>query len=137
MRAADDVSQGVILAVDLGGRHVGFAISTGKGGIMELTDFTYATIFQLEDKLNQLIAEYGVNVLVVGDMGQEELDVKIQKVLRRVKKKHDSIQVVITPERFSSHQAGKYPKEYAPAKGVTHSLAAVEILRGFKASSVS
>jgi len=110
--------QKTILALDLGTRHVGVALSGSGGTISSLEDFQYKDLFELERRLKTLIKDYDIELLLVGDMGQERLPQNLDQVVRKLTDQNH-LKLKIVPERFTSFQAR------------SHSQAALNILRDF------
>lgn len=121
-----------ILAIDLGDRHVGFAVYQPSHGVGSLMPFSYRDLYELQQRIVDNIREYSISLLVVGDMGRGELPKASERIFAKIEAECN-VQHVLFTERLSTyqvHQSG------GNAMGdLEHSQAAVEILRDFLAQS--
>lgn len=128
--------QRAILGVDLGSKNIGLALYRPGSGSQQLQGFTYQDVFELESRLSQHVTDYQVELLVVGDMGLDELPEKLEKALRKVTKKNN-IEYQVVSERLSSFQADQDLGESGRKdKGLAaHSESALNILQDYLATS--
>ena len=121
-----------ILGIDLGTTYVGLALKRGQRSVEELQSFSYKDQFQLVEKLEQVIREFDISVVVVGDMGLPKFPDFLQRSLDKIAT-DCNVSVVVVPEFLSTFQAEKEIHE-SGGKSVHssgHSRSAVQILEEY------
>jgi putative transcription antitermination factor YqgF len=121
-----------ILALDLGDKHVGVALYKPSMGVKPLEAISFRDQFVLKRKLIDLVKEYEVKTVVVGDMGRAKLTSNWAQFIQALEKEL-TIKVEMVGERLTSFQAGSD----AVQSGVktrdpqVHSQAAIHILNEY------
>ena len=119
-----------ILSLDWGEKYVGVAMYQSGVGINILPAIANITLFRLVDKLDELIREFQIKVIIIGSTGRVKTKRQIQKLKEKLEGK---VNATIVDEYLSSQQAttelrGESTQE---KNKKIHSVSAEQILRDY------
>lgn len=126
-----------ILSLDLGKTHIGIAYYSKPLGVKPLKTFSFTDKFVLRRNLEEVLDDYDPELIVVGDMGNEDELTAFMSLLETLADEHGS-ELLYWSEYLSSFQVAFQKQQGRNDIGrVDHAHAAAEILHDYLESQKS